>query len=131
MMFIVILFILLWILYVIYERYVPVRGIPTVDIKTQLLGRNLVLLDVRDYNISAKGRVEGVEHLPYAYIKRYYQEIKGRDIVLVVSDQILLNMSARFLRRRRFNIIGYYKVECYTTPSRISVYRNNLLEEQE
>jgi rhodanese-related sulfurtransferase len=108
MLILIILLILSGILFVIYERAVPVNGVPSVDIESQKLRAEIVLLDVRDYQLAAKYPVEGAFHLPFAYIKRHFRDISSNQVVIVASDQLLLNLSVRFLKRRGFNVIGSY-----------------------
>ncbi|GAE35535.1 hypothetical protein JCM9157_2647 [Halalkalibacter akibai JCM 9157] len=87
----------------------PVNGINYFDLESDQLRKEVVLVDVRDYNGATKLPVEGVIHLPFAYIKRHFREIKSKEVVLVVSDPILLNLSVRFLRRKGFHVIGCYR----------------------
>ncbi|WP_379971248.1 hypothetical protein [Ectobacillus sp. sgz5001026] len=105
----VILLILLLICYQLYERYVPVYGVNKItneDCKETI--RNVVCLDVRDYQDAYKDPIEGSKNLPYGYLKRYLDEIENRDIVIIASDAILKNISIRLLRRHGFRIQGYY-----------------------
>ncbi|RXI96139.1 sulfurtransferase [Anaerobacillus alkaliphilus] len=96
-------------LFFLYERYVPIIGIRSVDVQTEKFDENVVLLDVRDYNIAFKSPVKEVSiHLPLAYLKRNFQDVRGKNVVVIASDQLLVNLSARFLRRRGIRIIGYY-----------------------
>jgi hypothetical protein len=99
---------LLGFLFMVYQRIVPVTGIPTVDLHKKNENKKIVLVDVRDYHIATKHPVEDVTQLPFAYVKRHYREIKSKDIVIVVSDQLLLNLSVRFFKSKGFNIIGYH-----------------------
>ncbi len=96
-------------LFFIYERYVPVIGIKRIDVPNDNLRENMILLDVRDYHIASKKPIHGETiHLPLAYLKRYYQDVRGKEIVIVASDLLLVNLSARFLRRKGIKVIGYY-----------------------
>jgi rhodanese-related sulfurtransferase len=117
-----VIIILLGQIYAIFQRYAPVYGVPCIDIENEVLREKVVLLDVRDYNIAANKPVEGVFHLPHAYLKRHYEEIKGKEIVVVVSDRLLLNLSVRFLRRKGFKIVGCYMTACQDQHSQVQVY---------
>lgn len=108
MEFFILLILLVGLLFGIYQRYVPVYGVKLLDIEKETPREHVQLLDVRDYHLAAKYPVQGVFHLPYAYLKRHYGEIGSREIVLVVSDRLLLNLSVRFLRRKGFHIVGCY-----------------------
>ncbi|RXT07969.1 sulfurtransferase [Ammoniphilus sp. CFH 90114] len=98
-------------LFTLYRRYVPVGNVPCID-RDQIVPReDVLLLDVRDYNIATMHPVKGVLQLPYAYLKRHYGEIERKDIIIVTSDQLLLNLSVRFLRGKGFSIVGCFKAE--------------------
>lgn len=97
----------LFVTYSIFYRYFPVTGICCLDIE-QLKPEHLTILDVRDYNISSSDAVTNALNIPYAYLKRYYKEISGKGIILIVSDPLLLNVTVRYLRRKHINVVGYY-----------------------
>ncbi|WP_052144537.1 rhodanese-like domain-containing protein [Halalkalibacter okhensis] len=111
MLVLLIIIILLGILFKVYERVVPVPGVAAFDPKSKKERGETVLLDVRDYDMASKDPVEGSVHLPFAYIKRYVHKIEKKEIVLIVSDQLSLNLSVRFLKRKGFKITGYNKRE--------------------
>lgn len=93
-------------LVILFQRYVPVSGIARLAIADEQMKQHVTYLDVRDYNIADRQPIQGVFQLPYAYLKRHYGEIYTKDVVVVASDQLLLNLSVRFLRRKGFNIVG-------------------------
>jgi hypothetical protein len=96
--------------YMMYQRYAPIHGVPCVNLnQVNCLKERTVLVDIRDYNLAASKPVNGVFLMPFAYLKRHYEAIEGRDIVLVVSDVLAFNLGVRFLRRKGFNIVGCIK----------------------
>ncbi|MBD2844206.1 hypothetical protein IDH44_03315 [Paenibacillus sp. IB182496] len=92
-----------------YQRHVPVGGIPQLDLRAAAPELDeAVLLDLRDYRDSARMPADGgAIQLPLAYLGRHYGEIGRRRVVLVVSDRVLLNLGARFLRRKGIAVVGY------------------------
>ena len=92
----------------VLNQHFPVQGICHVDIKKTNVDRNVTLLDVRDYIEASNNPVPNSVNIPYAYLKRYYQEVKSKNVVLIVSDPLLLNVSVRYLRNKHFKVIGYY-----------------------
>lgn len=102
---------LLGLLLSMYKRYIPVSGVPRLAMANEFKQEHVTYLDVRDYNIADQYPVKGVFQLPYAYLKRHYGEINNKAIVVVASDQLLLNLSVRFLRRKGFDIVGCYLTE--------------------
>jgi rhodanese-related sulfurtransferase len=77
--------------------------------------KDILLLDLRDYNEAAKMPVNGAYNLPLAYLKRHYGTIQHKDIVIMAPDLVSKNMGARFLKRKGFNILGYSLTECHST----------------
>ncbi|MFC3341246.1 sulfurtransferase [Paenibacillus abyssi] len=95
-------------LYSLYQRHIPVHGVPYIDIENAGMNNDAVVLDVRDYSDATKHPVEGVVQLPYAYLNRHAGEIQKRKVLVIVSDRMLLNLTVRYLRRKGFTIMGYY-----------------------
>ena len=124
MLVLLIIIILLGILFMVYERVVPVTGVAAFDPKRKKVRKETVLLDVRDYDMASNDPVEGSVHLPLAYIRRYVHKIEMREIVLIVSDQLSLNLSVRFLQRKGFTITGYYKREPIEWTQKKSINQN-------
>jgi hypothetical protein len=98
----------LFVVYSMFYRYFPVKGIHCIPPEKIIIDNNLTLLDVRDYNVSSSDTVTNALNIPYAYLKRYYREVSGKSIVLIVSDPLLLNVSVRYLRRKNIQVVGYY-----------------------
>jgi rhodanese-related sulfurtransferase len=89
----------------IYQRYVPVIGISSVQNFSD--HGELVLLDLRDYQTSSKEVIPNSVNLPYAYLKRYYKEIPKKKLLIIASDSIEKNLAIRFLKKRQFSIHGF------------------------
>ncbi|WP_297989340.1 sulfurtransferase [Anoxybacillus sp.] len=97
-------FILMLVLYALYYRYVPVRGVK----KLQVLSthKHVTILDVRDYNEADD--IDGARRIPVAYLKRYYETIPHREVVVIANDALEKNVAIRLLRRYHFSVKGYY-----------------------
>jgi rhodanese-related sulfurtransferase len=89
----------------IYQRYIPVIGISSVQNVPD--HGELVLLDIRDYQTSSKEVIPNSVNLPYAYLKRYYKEIPKKKLLIIASDSIEKNLAIRFLKKRKFSIYGF------------------------
>lgn len=66
----------------------------------------MVLLDVRDYNISYKTPIEEAYNIPSAYLKRYYSELPAKDLVLATNLPKSIQADVRFLKRKGFHVVG-------------------------
>lgn len=101
---------ILWISLFIYKRYVPVFGLKKVDFRYDLncTNKNIVFVDTRDFQTSFKNPVEPAFRLPLPYLNRHYKEINGKHVVLIVTDDIEKNLSARILQKKGIKVIGYY-----------------------
>ncbi|MFU0788873.1 hypothetical protein [Virgibacillus proomii] len=96
-------------LYIIYKRYIPVRGVNNMERdKLVKLDDGTVLLDLRDYNISHKDKLDQAMPLPLAYLNRHYQDIPACSVILVTSNHVDKNIAARFLINKGFYVKGYY-----------------------
>jgi rhodanese-related sulfurtransferase len=90
-----------------YNRYVSIRGVRCINMGNVVLDKNLVLLDLRDYNEAAKEPINEAYNLPSAYLKRHYRTIKNHDIIILVADEMSKNTGIRSLRRKGFHVVGY------------------------
>ncbi|KUP04406.1 hypothetical protein Q73_13175 [Bacillus coahuilensis m2-6] len=90
---------------VVYNRHFPVSGLKRIP-DIEAYSKEYTVLDVRDYN-AVKETTKGSLHIPHAYLKRYYKEIPTREVVIIVSDSLLRNVSVRMLKRYGFQIKGY------------------------
>lgn len=98
------------ILFFLYTRYVPVKGIQCVS--SLNTDDHVKVLDVRDYNDSYRDSIPGAINIPIAYLKKYYHCVGNSDIIIVASNNLEKNMSIRFLRKKGCNIIGYTLTNC-------------------
>ncbi|WP_010096380.1 hypothetical protein [Ornithinibacillus scapharcae] len=93
----------------VYKRYYPVQGIPC-----KKLGHdktNTVVLDIRDYNIDVNQTPSDVR-IPYAYLKRFMQEIPNQQLHVIASDRLELNLGVRYLVSKGYNVASYYISNC-------------------
>jgi rhodanese-related sulfurtransferase len=86
-----------------FNRYVPVRNVPAVNTEQ----KDVVLVDLRDYQDSAKYPVNGAINIPCGYLKRYKREIPNRQIVIIASNDVEKNFGARLLKKYGFTVKGY------------------------
>ncbi|HAQ06883.1 MAG TPA: hypothetical protein DCR24_04915 [Bacillus bacterium] len=93
----------LFLVSLIFNRYVPVRNVPAVKTKQ----KDAVWVDLRDYQDSAKNPVNGAINIPCGYLKRYIKEIPNEQIVIIASNEVEKNFGARLLKKYGFNVKGY------------------------
>lgn len=91
--------------YLLYVRYVPVRGVQC--IRKDQLSAQPVLVDLRDYSDSAKEVVVGAVALPIAYIKRHHKGLPKEGVAVIASDEVERNIGIRLLRRHGHVVTGY------------------------
>ncbi|MDZ5471265.1 hypothetical protein SM124_05850 [Bacillus sp. 31A1R] len=97
------------VVWLLYKRYVPVRGVPCI----QSFNHDIItIVDVRDYNESSNSNIPGAINIPVAYLDRYYNEINNKKIYIVAADHLEKNVSIRSLRKRGFSVMGYTLTEC-------------------
>lgn len=94
-----------------YKRYVAAKGVKHDCADNLKENDDILLLDVRAYNISYKDPVEGAFELPVAYFIRSYDEIPDRPIHVIASDEMEKNMAVRLLRKKGKNVISYSLTE--------------------
>ncbi|WP_461200381.1 sulfurtransferase [Anoxybacillus sp. TBDG-1] len=94
----------MFVLYALYYRYVPVRGVKR--LQSLRTDGQVTLLDVRDYN--EEDGIEGALRIPIAYFKRHYRAIPHREVVVVAHNELEKNVAIRLLRRYHFSVQGYY-----------------------
>jgi rhodanese-related sulfurtransferase len=95
---------------VMYKRYYPIYRVPCLP-TTELQDRNIVVLDIRDYNEASSKPVLHSINIPYAYLKRHYKEIPNRTIHVIASDRLERNLGLRFLTRKGFHVKSYYLMD--------------------
>ncbi|QHS21501.1 hypothetical protein GWK91_00355 [Virgibacillus sp. MSP4-1] len=89
-----------------YRRHVPVRGVGKLQLDS-CNQEDVAIVDTRDYQISSRDRIDEACCVPVAYLKRHYQEIPKQSVIIVASDRIEKNLSARILRKKGMRVIGY------------------------
>lgn len=94
-----------------YKRYVTAKGVKHDCADNLKENGDILLLDVRAYNISYKDPVEGAFELPVAYFIRSYDEIPDRPIHVIASDEMEKNIAVRLLRKKGKNVISYSLTE--------------------
>jgi hypothetical protein len=104
----VLLLVFLLITYSLFYTYIPVKGICCIDIEKPPPDSHITFLDVRDYNVASSDSVSNAINIPYAYLKRYYHEVNSKNVIVIVSDPLLLNVTVRFLKRKNIKVVGYY-----------------------
>ncbi len=97
--------------YVLYKRYVPIKGVPCVEFNKEN-NRGKITLDIRDYQEVAKDEITDAIVIPVPYLRRYYTEIPSGSIYVVASTHLEKNLAIRFLKNKGFNVIGYTLTEC-------------------
>lgn len=82
---------------------------------------DVILIDLRDYNISTKNPISEAINIPIAYLKRYYRDIHAKKVHVIASDQLEKNMGIRFLRKKGFKISSYSLTNCNCNDRNIAV----------
>lgn len=94
-----------------YKRYVTAKGVKHDCADNLKEHDDILLLDVRAYNISYKDPVKGAFELPVAYFIRSYEEIPDRPIHIIASDEMEKNMAVRLLRKKGKIVVSYSLTE--------------------
>lgn len=95
----------------LYRRYYPVSGVPCIDIADGRI-KDMVVLDIRDYNESTEQSIAHSLHIPYAYLKRNFSTIPSKSVHIIANDEIEKNLGIRFLRRHGFDVQSYSIIHC-------------------
>ncbi|GCD83952.1 rhodanese-like domain-containing protein [Parageobacillus thermoglucosidasius] len=95
----------------LYHRYYPVSDIPCIDISDERI-KDMVVLDIRDYNETAEQSIANSLHIPYAYLKRHFSTIPSKSVHIIANDEIEKNLGIRFLRRHGFDVQSYSIIHC-------------------
>jgi rhodanese-related sulfurtransferase len=105
------IFIVIILMFCLYQRYFPVWYVPNLDVANMNYENHIVYLDVRDYQDASHKPVQGAFNLPYAYLKRHHEQISSCQVVVVASDPVLKNLSIRFLKWHGFKVVGYQLIK--------------------
>lgn len=108
----VVAFLLIFILiYAMYRRYYPVRGILCIN-KDELEVLDMTILDIRHYNDAANFSDDFILNIPYAYLKRFYLKIPRDKIHIIARDRVELHLGVRFLKRKGIYVNSYELATC-------------------
>jgi rhodanese-related sulfurtransferase len=105
-MIVMIAVVLSFVLPLLYRRYVPVMGTKRISVFHE--GCEAVLVDVRDFHEASHSPMESAVHIPLAYLARQHHDIPKKEVVVVVSDRILRNLSIRQLKKHGYDVKGYW-----------------------
>lgn len=108
----ILLILFIVILYTFHKRYFPVYGVPCSNGVIELQESTSVVVDLRDYNVSAKKPLTGAINIPIAYLKRYYREIPNKKVHVIANDHLEKNMGVRLLRKKGFKVVSYTLNDC-------------------
>ncbi|MBY6087282.1 sulfurtransferase [Priestia flexa] len=102
---------LLVVLAIGYRRYYPVKGVRCVH-NHENKRSELLILDIRHYNERREEKSGDELNIPYAYLKRFYNEIPNQTIHIIAEDQLELRLGVRFLRKKGYTIDSYQLTTC-------------------
>lgn len=91
-------------LFELYKRYMPIKGIVHCDADDIDQNGEMVLLDIRDYQEAENSPIPGAINVPFAYVKRYYGTIPQKPIHLIASNCMEKNIGIRYLRKYGFSV---------------------------
>ncbi|KRG11542.1 sulfurtransferase [Virgibacillus soli] len=94
---------------ILYKRHFPVLGIPCK--KTGHDKSSTVVLDIRSYNIDIHHRQSDMR-IPYAYLKRFKQEIPRKKLHVIANDRLELHLGIRYLLSKGYDITSYQISNC-------------------
>ncbi|MFD1040229.1 hypothetical protein ACFQ3N_17795 [Virgibacillus byunsanensis] len=109
-MIIIILILLTFSLFFLYKRYMPVLGIGKMDLNYVSYPKedNVAIVDTRDYQTSCRDTINNAYCIPLPYLNRYFSDIPtDKNIVVITSDNVGKNLSARILRNKGRRVVGY------------------------
>lgn len=92
--------------YLLYKNFFPVfeRCINPYNVECN---EGTVMVDLRDFHSSAKYPIKGAVVLPFAYLKRYHDDLKGKKLYIVAPGLVDRNLSIRFLKNKGYEVLGY------------------------
>ncbi|WP_276019689.1 sulfurtransferase [Bacillus mexicanus] len=111
---VVAILLVLILIYTIYRRYYPVKGIFCVN-KEEIEALDMTILDIRHYNDVTNRSDDMTLHIPYAYLKRFYLEIPRDRIHIIARDRVELHLGVRFLKRKGILVNSYELAACKCT----------------
>ncbi|WNF38701.1 hypothetical protein RJD24_09875 [Bacillaceae bacterium IKA-2] len=92
--------------YFLYKNFFPVFE-NCIDPYNIECNEGTMMVDLRDYQSSDKYPIKGAVVLPFAYLKRYHDDLKGKKLYIVAPGLVDRNLSIRFLKNKGYEVIGY------------------------
>lgn len=71
-----------------------------------------ILLDIRAYNQKQVDINRDALNIPYAYLKRFNNEIPHENIHVIASDKLEVNLGLRFLIGKGIKVTSYEISDC-------------------
>jgi rhodanese-related sulfurtransferase len=102
---IIIVAMILLIIPLLYKRYVPVAGAKKISVIHE--DCDVVFVDVRDFHEASHSPISSAVHIPLPYLERQHTDIPKKEVVVIVSDRILRNLSIRQLKKYGYDVKGY------------------------
>jgi len=111
MLFVILLILVVTISAVLYNRYVSVSSVPCME-TSEISNADVVIVDIRDYQDSAKDPIAGSLAIPTAYLKRYSAEIPRKALHIVSTDSLEKNLGIRYLHKNGYKVVGCTVTDC-------------------
>lgn len=92
--------------YLLYKEFFPVDA-NCINISDVDRDEETMIIDLRDYNISAKYPIKEAFVLPFAYLKRYHHQFQGKKLYIIAPNYVVRNKSIRFLKGKGYQVLGY------------------------
>lgn len=89
-------------------RYVPVKGLKEISVQEVGPMKPYLIVDVRQFQTAHHSPVQGSLNMPLAYLTRHFRDITQREVVIIASDKVEVNMSVKFLKRKGYIVHGYH-----------------------
>lgn len=93
-----------------YTRHYPIYGIPCIQNIDQIQNRDMIILDIRDYNTNHL--ISSDLHIPVAYLKRFYKEIPDQPVHIIAENTLDRNVGVRFLQKKGVFVKSYSLTTC-------------------
>ncbi|TYR81589.1 rhodanese-like domain-containing protein [Priestia megaterium] len=99
--------VLLFIVYSLYKRYIPVHGIRQMA-SIDCTSTDVSLVDVRHFHEMKHKPCQSAIHIPLPYLERQHVEIPSKEVIVIVPDSISRNLSIRQLKKHGYQVKGYW-----------------------
>ncbi|OIJ19270.1 hypothetical protein BKP45_14030 [Anaerobacillus alkalidiazotrophicus] len=110
--------------YYLYRRHFPVKGIECIKLDKIVKTNNAYILDIRDYELAHHHQIKGTINIPLAYLKRNYRGLNEKNVYIIASNIVDVNISSRFLLRKGIKINGFYLIHHPNKKSNIQNCKN-------